>query len=188
MMAWNARPAWAEAHTRRSNLDLIATVIEKRASAGDCIVVDGAWEGITFDRYYHGSNRWVTIPPVDSHRVHRNDLVFEQIMKGEAMTPVLTEITNALRAGHGVWLVGEASTRVRFPPPWARRSGTVHMPRIGTARFHPFCWAMRCNKRPGNWILTSRYFAWRISRSGGSRSRRISRQPTDYWQIIMRWV
>ena len=39
MMIWCARAAWEEAHTRRSNVDLIAAVLEQKASEGDLIVV-----------------------------------------------------------------------------------------------------------------------------------------------------
>ena len=89
VMTWGARSTWEEAHTRRSDVDLIAAVLTKAASEQDLIVVQGAWEGITFNRYYHGQTRWVTIPPVDSHMVHRNDLVFEKMNQLEPMAPVL---------------------------------------------------------------------------------------------------
>ena len=54
MMLWSARAMWEEVHTRRSNLDLIAAVIEQQPSEGDLVVVQSMWEGITFERYYHG--------------------------------------------------------------------------------------------------------------------------------------
>jgi hypothetical protein len=106
MMTWGARAAWAEAHTRRSNVDLIANVLGKRASADDFIVVQSAWEGITFNRYYHGPARWATVPPIGSHLVHRTDLIADQMNQPDAMVPVLREITNTLRSGNSVWLVG----------------------------------------------------------------------------------
>jgi hypothetical protein len=106
MMTWGARSAWEEAHARRSNMDLIVAVLCKNASAGDLIVVQGAWEGITFDRYYHGQAHWVTVPPIDSHKVHRNDLVWEKLNQRDPMAPVLSEITNTLRSGNSVWIVG----------------------------------------------------------------------------------
>jgi hypothetical protein len=118
VMAWNAKPAWTEAHTRRSDMDLIAAVITKNAIAGDLIVVNSIWEGITFNRYYHGSVPWETIPPVDSHLVHRGDLLFQKMKQSEPMVPVLREITNTLHSGHSVWLVGSMSaTRPNPSPP-----------------------------------------------------------------------
>ncbi len=106
MMTWSAGSAWEEAHTRRSNVDLIATVLDKNASEGDLIVVQDAWNGITFDRYYHGRTHWVTVPPIDSHKVHRNDLVLEKLKQPDPMAPVLREITSTLRGSNSVWIVG----------------------------------------------------------------------------------
>jgi hypothetical protein len=106
MMVLNARPAWAEAHTRRSNLDVVAAFLSHNASAGDLIVVQDAWEGITFNRYYRGRAQWLSVPPIDSHEVHRTDLVIAEMNQPEAMTPVLHAITNTLTSGHDVWLVG----------------------------------------------------------------------------------
>jgi len=117
MMSWGGKSAWTEAHTRRSNVDLIATVLEKNAVAGDLIVVQAAWEGITFNRYYHGAADWVTVPPIESHLVHRNDLVLEKIRQPNAMEPVLKEMAEALQGGHAIWLVGYKSAPEANPPP-----------------------------------------------------------------------
>jgi len=117
MMTWCARPAWEEAHTRRSNVDLIAAVLNKSTSERDLIVVQSAWEGITFDRYYHGRARWVTVPPVDSHKVHRNDLIIEKINQPDPMAPVLRDIANTLNSSNSVWLVGNISSRRPVNPP-----------------------------------------------------------------------
>jgi hypothetical protein len=106
MMRLNAGPAWAEAHTRRSNLDVVAAFLSQNASASDLIVVQDAWEGITFNRYYRGRARWLSVPPIDSHEVHRVDLVIPEMNQPEAMTPVLRAITNTLSSSHHVWLVG----------------------------------------------------------------------------------
>lgn len=124
MMILGAMPAWEEAHTRRSNVDLAAAFLTQKASSGDLIVVDNVWEGITFARYYQGQVRWMTVPPIDSHKVHRKDLVLEMMTRPNAMAPVLRQITGALRGGHSVWLVGDfpvarpkASLPGLAPPP-----------------------------------------------------------------------
>ena len=106
LMALSAKPAWAEAHTRRSNVDMAAAFLGQKASVGDLIVVQEAWVGITFNRYYRGPSRWLTVPPIDSHEVHRNDLVMERMTHPDTMVPVLQEVTNTLRQGHSVWVVG----------------------------------------------------------------------------------
>ena len=119
MMTWGAGSAWEEAHTRRSNVDLIADVLSQKASERDLIVVQSAWEGIAFDRYYHGRAHWVTVPPIDSHKVHRTDLALEKMNRQDAMAPMLCEITDTLRGSNSVWLVGNMSPmRLKpLPPP-----------------------------------------------------------------------
>jgi hypothetical protein len=118
MMILNAGPAWAEAHTRRSNLDAVAAFLSHNATAGDLIVVQNVWEGITFNRYYRGRAQWLSVPPINSHEVHRIDLVMVQMNQPEAMAPMLRAISNTLTSGHHVWLVGSIpSTRWQDAPP-----------------------------------------------------------------------
>ena len=107
LMTWGAGPAWEEAHTRRSNVDLIAAALGEQAATGDLIVVQSAWEGITFNRYYHGRARWVTVPPIDSHLVHRNDLVMDKMNQPDPMAPVLRAVADTLRGSNSVWVVGK---------------------------------------------------------------------------------
>ena len=118
MMILNAAPAWAEAHTRRSNLDVVAAFLSHNASVGDLIVAQEAWEGITFNRYYRGQAQWLSVPPIDSHEVHRIDLVMAEMNQPEAMAPVLRAITNTLTSGHHVWVVGSMPiARSKDAPP-----------------------------------------------------------------------
>jgi hypothetical protein len=118
MMTLNAGPAWAEAHTRRSNLDVVAAFLSQNASAGDLIVVQDAWEGITFNRYYRGRAQWLSVPPIDSHEVHRADLVIAEMNQPEAMTSVLHAVTNTLASGHHIWVVGNMPiARWKHAPP-----------------------------------------------------------------------
>ena len=106
MMILNAGPAWAEAHARRSNLDVVAAFFGHNASVGDLIVLQDTWEGITFNRYYRGQAQWLTVPPIDSHEVHRIDLVIGKMSQPETMIPALRTIANTLASGQHVWLVG----------------------------------------------------------------------------------
>ena len=69
-------------------------------------MVQDAWEGITFNRYYRGQAQWLSVPPIDSHELHRIDLVMAKMNQPETMTPVLRAITNTLASGHDVWVVG----------------------------------------------------------------------------------
>jgi hypothetical protein len=106
MMVLNAKPAWAEAHTRRSNVDLVAAFLSQNASVGDLIVVQDAWEGITFNRYYRGRAQWLSVPPIDSHAMHRVDLVIPEMTKPDTMTEMLHKISDTLARGHDVWVMG----------------------------------------------------------------------------------
>jgi len=157
LVAWTARAGWREAHTRRSNMDLIATLLEKNASAQDLIVVDTVWEGITFNRYYHGVAPWATVPPVNSHLVHRNDLVIEQINQSEPMAPVLHDMTNALAGGHTVWLLGGITKmspddpQTSLPPRW-----------VGTHALH---WAAQVSATLLNHAQTERVIEMPIAAS-----------------------
>jgi hypothetical protein len=106
MLALTWRGSWEEAHTRRSNVDMIAAALEKEAAPGDLIVVYSAWEGITFDRYYRGPARWMTIPTIESHKVHRLDLVWGALSRTNVVAPMLADVTDTLRTGGAVWVVG----------------------------------------------------------------------------------
>ena len=120
MMILMAGSAWQEAQTRRSNVDVAAAILEREASPGDLIVMQDAWEGITFDRYYHGRAPWVTVPPIDSHKVHRNDLVRGERIQRDPMASVLNRIPGVLRSNHSVWLVGSLPLfrpKNLLPPP-----------------------------------------------------------------------
>jgi hypothetical protein len=117
MMLWGSRAMWEEVHTRRSNLDLLAAIIEKQSFEGDLVVVQSMWEGITFDRYYHGPAKWVTVPPINSHKVHRTDLVWAELTQKDPMAPLLQEITNTLRDGKRIWVVGDVVVLDKPPTP-----------------------------------------------------------------------
>jgi len=118
--AWGAPAVWREAHTRRSNVDLLAAILKEKAKPGDLIVVHFAFEGITFERYYHGAAQWMTVPPVESHKVHRSDLIAEKINELDPMAPILAEATATLRNGNSVWVVGRI--------PWAQAQSFLSTP------------------------------------------------------------
>lgn len=83
------------------------------SGTGDAIIVNPWFLGISFNRYYRGDVPWITIPPIQDVRIHRYDLVKEQMRNGETMTPVYSAMRAALESGHRVRLVGGA----QFLPP-----------------------------------------------------------------------
>ena len=53
----------------------------------------------------------MTLPPISDHKIHRYDLVKEQMMlpgPADAVQPVLERMAGSLKAGHRVWIVGVA--------------------------------------------------------------------------------
>ena len=100
---------------RQTNADLIAKTLEQRSDPTDLIVVNPWQLGISVQWYYHGNTPWVTLPQIDDHRIHRYDLLKQQMESTHAIADVLQLATNTLRAGHNVWLVGGATFSPRQP-------------------------------------------------------------------------
>ncbi len=107
IMLASSGAAFREAHTRRSNVDLVAAIVRREVSDGDLVVIQDVWDAITFNRYYSGRAHWMTVPPIDSHKVHRNDLVLDEMKQADAMATVIEEANRVLRSGHTVWSLGD---------------------------------------------------------------------------------
>ena len=97
---------WNEAHTRKTNIDVLSVKLETLAGKDDLIVVTTFYYGVSFARYYKGSTQWMTLPEIADHSVHRYDLLKGKMMEYEPIKPVLQKITKTLQNGHRVWLVG----------------------------------------------------------------------------------
>jgi hypothetical protein len=91
---------------KATNIDLIATKLQKVAGPADLIVVNPWWLGITFNRYYHGPTRWETLPMINDHQIHRFDLVKAMMMLPDPNGNLRTMIVNTLKSSHRVWFVG----------------------------------------------------------------------------------
>jgi hypothetical protein len=107
---------WRQLVLRQTNVDLIAANLNQAAGPNDLVVVAPWTYGISFHRYFHGAAPWVTVPNIEDHRFHRFDLVKPFLMlpdQNEPIQPVVERIGETLKAGHRVWVVGEA----HLPPP-----------------------------------------------------------------------
>jgi hypothetical protein len=113
VMALALPGVWRIAHVRKTNLDLVAAKIASLATADDLVVVSPWYCGVTFDRYYHGSAPWETVPPVAVRRIHRYDLLKRAMMSADAMGPVRERMQAVLDGGHRIFWVGELGA----PPP-----------------------------------------------------------------------
>ncbi|HKQ60816.1 MAG TPA: hypothetical protein VJS92_05975 [Candidatus Polarisedimenticolaceae bacterium] len=100
-----ALAAWNTAHTRQTNLDLIARELERQAGPQDLVVLDPWYCGITFRRYYRGAARDLSLPPLEDLTIHRYDLLKAQVAAERPLDPVLAAIASTLRSGNQVWLV-----------------------------------------------------------------------------------
>jgi hypothetical protein len=89
---------------RLSNLDLIARTIEARAAPGDFVVILPYVEGITFDRYFHGTAKWTTIPQLKYPPYRPSEDLLIEYRRPDAIRRVLASIDQTLRAGNKVWI------------------------------------------------------------------------------------
>jgi len=104
---------WTRISERQSNIDIIAQQLEKDGRSSDLIVVNPWSLGISFNHYYHGMNRWTTVPAMSDHRVHRYDLLRTKMMEFFPLDDVKQDIAATLKSGNRVWIVGE----IRLTPP-----------------------------------------------------------------------
>jgi hypothetical protein len=115
---WSFVPTWGAMHIRQTNLDIIAAKLEETAEAGDVIVVAPWYFGVTFQKYYKGAAQWMTLPPIDDHKIHRYDLLKKSMAATNPIDAVLDAMASGLRSGHKVWIVGSISflQRGKLPP------------------------------------------------------------------------
>jgi hypothetical protein len=122
-----------------TNVDRLAARVTAAASPQDFIVVTPWFCGISFARYFRAPANWETLPPIASHEIHRYDLVLSQMQNTNALAPVFEKISNALRSGHRVWVVGllempsaDAVEPPVLPPPPLPDYGWSDTPYVGS--------------------------------------------------------
>jgi hypothetical protein len=120
---------WKVAHQRLTDIDVIAHKLEQDAAPNDLIVVNPWHFAPSFYRYYHGPTRWITVPTMSEHRVHRYDFMKSKMMEDDPLSDVRAAIQETLQANHRVWIVGGA------------RALDPDMPRLGPAPNPYFGWA-----------------------------------------------
>ena len=99
---WN----WPTLTMRQSNADLIAHWLQSHARTDDLIIVNPWFFGVSFNRYYSGASRWLTLPILSDRRIHRYDLLRERMSEEDAVADLRSTIENTLRNGGRVYLVG----------------------------------------------------------------------------------
>ena len=110
------RPLFAQSEMRMSNADQIATTLEQRATSDDLIIVTSPLYGISFQRYYHGSAKWITLPHVEDLTLHRWDLIKRRLAEPDPVPELISRAQNVLQAGHKIFLVGKLGPAAATAP------------------------------------------------------------------------
>lgn len=103
---------YAEVRLRQSNADLVAETLKQQTHPGDLILVSPWYYGVSLQRYF-GTNGFTTLPPMQEIRIHRYDLMKNQMESENPIGPLLQEVGRTLRSGHALWVAG----LFQFPPP-----------------------------------------------------------------------
>lgn len=108
--------AWPKIVERETNLDLLAQNLQQYAHDGDFIVVNRWFLAPGFSWYYHGHARWMTLPELSEKRIHRYDLLIAKMQTPDALADIRSAISETLRSGNRVWLVGGAQLSQQGQP------------------------------------------------------------------------
>jgi len=104
---------WPQVVKRETNIDILAQKLEKDAGSNDLIVVNTWSRGITFNRYYHGPTRWMTVPNIQDHRMHRYDLLEARMREFFPIVDIEHAIEATLKSGNRVWVVDDSNVNVK---------------------------------------------------------------------------
>jgi hypothetical protein len=118
-------PTWVKtAQTRWTNIDLITHALNPEVDSKDFILLNSAWEGITFKRYYQGQAPWQSLPGFEgyTHLVHDWARMKQAMQEPEPLADIFAPIEETLRNGGRLWLVGNfqflkaGESFVKLPP------------------------------------------------------------------------
>lgn len=109
----------AKVQVRASNLDIVADLLERQAGPEDLIVLQPFTDGITFQRYFNGPTKWMTIPVLEDLTLHRWDHMMDQLRRPDAIRPVLDNVARTLHRGNKVWVISTYPifAQEKRPPP-----------------------------------------------------------------------
>ena len=142
---------WPHILERETNVDLLAERLNHDATAADLVIVRPWYIGVTFNRYYRGPARWMTVPEMSDHRTHRWDLMKAKMLENDPLADLRRAIFETLESGHRVWLVGGAAPpepgQLLRPPP-------APDPEHGWSnQFYSYAWSMQLGEFLGQHVL-----------------------------------
>lgn len=105
LVVLSSQAAWAAAHVRMTNVDVVAATLSPQVTADDLVIVTHWTTAIGFERYYSGAAPWQSLPALADHRVHRYDLLRKRMAEKDATADVLTAMGHTLKRGGMVFLV-----------------------------------------------------------------------------------
>jgi hypothetical protein len=146
LLAAQAVPLARSAALCQTNVDRVARQVASAAAPGDLVVVDPWYFGVSFNRYYRGTARWVTLPDLPDHRIHRYDLLKVRMAARHPIDDVLEAVAATLRSRHRVWLVGGYKTLrpeddLSFLPPLPELPPAPHTPDGWHDRPYTLAWS-----------------------------------------------
>jgi hypothetical protein len=127
---------WPTLTARQSNIDLVADRLGAQAQAGDLVLVNPWFFGVSFNRYYRGVAPWLTVPILSDLRIHRYDLIRERMSEEDPLGDLRPTIESTLRHGGrvylvgGVQLVGENERALVLPPAPRSQYGWNYLPYV----------------------------------------------------------
>ncbi len=119
---------WSAITERQTTIDVVAQTVTARAASSDLIVVVPWQFGVPFQRYYHGTAPWITIPSIADHQVHRYDLMKAKMISTHPIDDLVAAVRTTLGSGNRVWFVGG----LNLPPP---NEGPMVLPPAPASRF-----------------------------------------------------
>jgi hypothetical protein len=108
---------WPTLLTRATNIDILAKQLQKDAGPEDLILVNTWSRGISFNRYFHGQTRWMTVPNIQEHRFHCYDLVQAKMAEFFPLDDLEQAIAATLKSQNRVWLVNDTKRPENLPTP-----------------------------------------------------------------------
>jgi|GEM_PF-371164 len=119
---------WSAITERQTTIDVAARTVTTQAEPSDLIVVVPWQLGIPFQRYYHGTAPWITVPSIADHRIHRYDLMKVKMVSAHPINDVAEAVRMTLVSGNRVWFVGG----LNLPAP---EEGPMVLPPAPASRF-----------------------------------------------------
>lgn len=96
----------ADLKSRATNMPALIATIEREGGPNDLVILTEWYAGLTFNHLYRGNKKWMTIPDMGRHSVHRWDTLKTRLQDRNGVSRELDEIERTLYAGHRVFVIG----------------------------------------------------------------------------------